>query len=235
MKKIFSKSVFCFLVCAQVAFAGDASELKIIGFSKEGKHLAFEVSGVQDGSGIPYREVYFVDVEQNDYLTSPMRFRGREGDGQSLGALRKQSEVEIAELLQLYRIDRDVQGQTLVYHPLSDLTGDGCHVRFSVFPGVFPPPSRYKYELFLEQKPTGDTCYELEAKIFTLKLRQGEMTKILQKDTRLPASRGCVYRYRIERVVMFERRIAVFLNIFQPGFEGPAIRHMVVTGSLEFE
>lgn len=235
MKFLIKNAVLC-LALASVAIAGDTSELRIIGFSKDGSHLAFEVSGVQDGSGIPYSEVYFIDVENNEFLTSPLKFRGREGyDHATLAALKQSAAAEVASQIQLFQIDQSEQGQTLVYHPLSDLTSDGCFVSFSAFPGIFPPPSHYKYHLYLEQKKTGDACFGLESKIFTLKLKQGNNVKILQQDTRLPASRGCAYQYRIERVVMFEKKLVVFLNVFRPGFEGPEIRHMVVTGTLSFE
>ena len=222
------------LLLAKVVFAGDASQLKIIGFSADGKYLAVEVSGVQDGSGIPYCEIYFIDVEKNDFAARALKLRGKEFDGSTLAGLQAQAASAIAEPLQNLQIDKNNQGQMLSDHPLSDLTSDGCHVRFSTLPGIFPAPSGYQYDLYLEQKSTGEKCFELETKIFALKLKQGEKTKILQQDRRLPASRGCVYKYRIERVVLFEKKIAVFLNLFKPGFEGPDIRHMVVTGSLAF-
>lgn len=226
--------LFVYLFAANLAFAGDSSQLKIIGFSKDGRYLAYEVSGVQDGSGIPYCEVYFIDVENNDFATRPFKLQGKESDSQNLANLQAQAATAIAKQLRDYQIDEKTQGQTLVYHPLSDLTSDGCYVRFSIYPGIYPPPSGYKYELYLEERFTGKKCFDLETKIFTMKLKQGQKTKILQADQRLPASRGCVYKYRIERVIVYENKIAVFLNIFLPGFEGPDVRHMVVTGGLEF-
>lgn len=222
------------LFAANLVFAGDASELKIIGFSKDGRYLAYEVSGVQDGSGIPYCEVYFIDVEKNDFATRPLKLQGKEFDDQTLADLQAQASSAIRKLLQDYQIDENIQGQTLVYHPLSDLTSDGCYVSFSIYPGIYPPPSGYKYGLFLEEQFTGKKCFDLDTKMFTLKLKQDQKTKILQADQRLPASRGCVYQYRIERVIVCEKNIAVFLNIFLPGFEGPDVRYMVVTGSMEF-
>lgn len=235
MMKLLVKIALLSTLLMPLLHAGDASDLKIIGFSRDGKHLAFEVYGVQDGSGIPYSEVHLIDIENNSYLASPLDFRGKEADGQTLAGLQQRAAAEVDSYLQQYGIDRSMQGQTLVYHPLSDLTSDGCRVSFSIFPGVFPPPSSYRYDIYLEQQKTGDTCFDLETRIFTLKLKQGGKVKILQKDTRLPASRGCAYKYRIERVVMIDKRIAVFLNVFRPGFEGPDIRHMVVTGTLAFE
>lgn len=181
MKFLIKNAVLC-LALASVAIAGDTSELRIIGFSKDGSHLAFEVSGVQDGSGIPYSEVYFIDVENNEFLTSPLKFRGREGDDHAtLAALQQSAAAEVASQIQLFQIDQSVQGQTLVYHPLSDLTSDGCFVSFSVFPGIFPPPSNYKYHLYLEQKKTGDSCFGLSPKFSPSSSSKGTMLKFCSK------------------------------------------------------
>ncbi|MFQ5632651.1 MAG: DUF2259 domain-containing protein, partial [bacterium] len=173
--------------------------------------------------------------EKNDFAARPLKLRGKEFDGSTLAGLQAQATNAMAEQLQTLQIDESNHGQTLINHPLSDLTTDGCHVRFTIFPGILPAPSGYQYDLYLEQQSAGKKCFELDAKIFALKLKQAKKTKILQQDKRLPASRGCVYKYRIERVVLYENKIAVFLNLFKPGFEGPDVRHMVVTGSLAFD
>ena len=56
----------------------------------------------------------------------------------------------------------------------------------------------------------------------------------LQKDADvLPKSRQCPYGYRIEQVYIYEGKIAVFLNVFGQGFEGPDMRYMVVTGEIQ--
>lgn len=214
--------------------AGDVAQLQILGFSPDGRYLAYEVSGVQDGSGSPYCEIYFIDVVRNEYAASPVRLRGRESESRQLAGLRQQAALSAAPSLQSLSIAAAVKGKALVHHPLTDLTSDGCYVKFSTFPGPPPGPGGSIYELVLEERPAGKSCFDLEAKIFTLRLQQGARTRILQHDTRLPASRGCVFRYRIERVIAYEQKIAVFLNTFLPGFEGPDVRYMVVTGELTF-
>ena len=60
--------------------------------------------------------------------------------------------------------------------------------------------------------------------------------QVLQKDGPLtPASRHCPYGYHIEQVYFYKDRLAVFINMFSQGFEGPDMRYMTVTGLLEYE
>jgi predicted secreted protein len=60
--------------------------------------------------------------------------------------------------------------------------------------------------------------------------------QVLQRDgDTVPGSRQCPYGYRIEQVYYYKNRLAVFLNVFGQGFEGPDMRYMAVTGLLEYE
>ena len=122
---------------------------------------------------------------------------------------------------------------TLVYHPLTDLSADGKSVRFTTSHGTMMPPPLSTYALELEESAAESPCSEFEPKKFTLSLAQGERRKVLQRDAKLPRSRKCAYRYRIEKVISHEQSLAVFLLVFKPGFEGPDVRHMVVTGTFE--
>lgn len=75
----------------------------------------------------------------------------------------------------------------------------------------------YKFEMMLQDN-TGHRAHELQ---------------ILQKDTDvLPKSRSCPVGYKIEQVYIYQNKIAVFLNVFSQGFEGPDMRYMVVTGEI---
>ena len=55
------------LISVVFASAGDYANLNFIGFSKDGRYLAFEEYGIQDGSGWAYSKFYFVDVAKNAY------------------------------------------------------------------------------------------------------------------------------------------------------------------------
>lgn len=51
-------------LAAASAWAGDFSTFQSLGFSPDGKVYAFEEFGIQDGSGFPYSNVYFIDTER---------------------------------------------------------------------------------------------------------------------------------------------------------------------------
>jgi predicted secreted protein len=58
-------------------------------------------------------------------------------------------------------------------------------------------------------------------------------SKVLQKDTTLPASRGCALRYRMRDVYLYSGIVAVFIIVYMQGFEGPDMRYMTVTRKLK--
>jgi predicted secreted protein len=56
----------------------------------------------------------------------------------------------------------------------------------------------------------------------------------LQKDRSVPKSRGsCPSGYGIENVYIYKKGIAVIVSYGMPGFEGPDVRHLIVTGKLK--
>ena len=71
----FSLALVVFLICITTARAGDFANLNFIGFSKDGRYLAFEEYGIQDGSGWAYSNFYFVDVAKNVYAAPSITIR----------------------------------------------------------------------------------------------------------------------------------------------------------------
>ena len=58
------------------ASAGDFAELNILGFSADGAVFAFEQYGVQDGSGFPYAERFYIDTGDDSFVSgTPIRVR----------------------------------------------------------------------------------------------------------------------------------------------------------------
>lgn len=103
----------------------------------------------------------------------------------------------------------------------------------------FAPNTTQFYELTLtsglakDAKNAGACKIELTLKDNT---RQREVPlQILQKDgDELPAGRQQAFGYKIEQVYVYQNKIAVFLNVFSPGFEGPEMHYMVVTGAIPY-
>jgi len=59
--------------------------------------------------------------------------------------------------------------------------------------------------------------------------------QVLQRDKTLPAVRGCVTAYTIEQVYFYNDNLAIFINVYTPGFPSSSMRYMAVTGRLEYE
>src|SRR5215470_8059679 len=68
MKRIrFLVCILSVMFAGSSAFAGDYADLTFIGFSADGRYLAFEESGTWDGAGGDYATTYFINVAKNTY------------------------------------------------------------------------------------------------------------------------------------------------------------------------
>src|SRR5690606_32743445 len=64
------------LLLSVAAGAGDMATVQILGFSDDGGIFAFEEYGVQDGSGFPYANRYYIDTANDTFLPgTPVRVR----------------------------------------------------------------------------------------------------------------------------------------------------------------
>ena len=64
------------LLLSVAARAGDMATVQILGFSDDGGIFAFEEYGVQDGSGFPYANRYYIDTANDTFLHgTPVRER----------------------------------------------------------------------------------------------------------------------------------------------------------------
>lgn len=241
-------------------WAGDAAQLNFIGFSADGKYLAFEQYGVTDGSAAPYSELHLINVADNHYLSKPLqadnieKFSPDELSEIPLDSLRKLNLSDNEKAINKYKLDKPQTGLHLIHHPLHDLGANPDEVTFS--PQI-PLGGRVfiRYQLSLtEEEDSSADCFDMgTAKRMTLKLinldlqesqeqakkddkepvsKQNPVT-ILQQDKKLPKARGCVLDYRIQDVYLYDdKHLAVLINQFKPGFEGQDMRYMVVTGKL---
>jgi predicted secreted protein len=214
--------------------AGDYAALNFIGFSKDGKYLAFEEYGTQDGSGFPYSNFYFVDVQKNSFVGKPFTFR-IDNETATEAATRKKARLAVAKRLQALKIVQGNTGKHIVSRLITDLAETDTF-KFAEEIGSFWHKGDYTLTLKkTEIKTTDCEVYELPTHLLnlTLKDNEGDKTFVLQKDETLPKSRGCALDYRVQEIFMYEGRIAVFINVFTPGFEGQDMSFMVVTGELK--
>lgn len=222
-------------------FAGDFANLNFIGFSKDGKFLAFEEYGTTDGAGFPYSNIYFINVESNSYAAAPVNIR-IEKESATEAQARSKAKFAAAKNLQSFKITAGNTGTHAVSHLLNDLSfyqeSPGA-IDTAHFAGIVASANYRKGDYELSLKPilteTKDCkVFERETYKMELTLRDNEnkTTRVLQKDADLPKTRGCATDYAIQEVYLYENHIAAFLNVFSPGFEGDDMRFMVVSGKL---
>lgn len=257
---MFSRMIYNFLLLslftASTVWAGDATKLHFIGFSEDGRYLAFQQYGTADGSGIPFSTLYFVDVKNNYYPKKQIETLDTTGE-KSEGKILQQNFDAGAGILRELGIIAGNQGQKVISHLFSDVGVELKTVRFAVgmpLAGLYyrtyaltleemksnkkclPSQRSRTYTLNLRERDGKKDCFGVgQSRMFTLYLHNENenASKILQKDRSLPFSRGCPLGYRIQDVYIYqEKYIAVFLNMFTPGFEGQDMRYLVVTGLL---
>ena len=113
MKKGLFLSVLFFISFA--LYAGDVSNLVILGFSKDGSKFAFGMHGIKDQTYQAYAEIYLVDATTNDFLehgvfrTSPTRATYAQDSKTVFLALQNRA----APYLKKYGISDSLQGRPL--------------------------------------------------------------------------------------------------------------------------
>lgn len=229
---------------ASPVMGGHFTHDRIIGFSEEGRYFAFETYGLQRGSGLPFSEVFVVDLEQNAWVT-----------GTPVSASRGETsmaEVEAAPFLALdatrteaWDNAQPVLRGLAIHRPATVLYAAGLGQAYQapqVTPVTIPNPD------FPMNDPWGAfsvrlTDVEVPAAVgycarpedlrgyrLEVLLPDGSET-ILHEDQRIPASRGCAQTYRLDAVVSAgfpqdDTPLVALISAWQQGFEGLA-RHVI--------
>lgn len=231
------------LTFGSIARAGDYATLNFVGFSKDGRYLAFEEYGVQDGSGFPYSSFYFIDVAKNSLAAPSINIR-LDNEQATETQARSRAKLKATATLRKLRIVTGNTGQLTVSRMLTDLNveapGSGKSQKINFAEIVGSMYRRGDHELVLnpiEVKVRAKACDYSDLPIYkfelSLKDKEADKTIILQKDGTLPNSRFCPIDYSIQFIYLYEDNIAVFLNTYNIGFEGPDMRYLVVTGKFK--
>ena len=205
---------------------GEAWQLELIGFSKNGAYVAFEQISCNDGEGLRYSETSFVSVKNNRLeaeITTHIDF-----ESMSLASAKLRT-LEVPTLMKKYGIIPGNQGRFIgITPPHRDTT-------ISEFFAL-----DRSYGLSIALKPavyTRDDRCTKAPQLLIVKLSVGGRTRDLQRDTRLPDSRACAYGYEMRSAHLYGRSLAVFVS-YQTlpaswgSGQGADIRWMVVTGLL---
>ena len=230
------------LAISRPGLAGDRDQLEFLGFSRGGQFAAYEIHGISDGSGFPYSEVFVIEVEKNVYSGGPYYARGDDAgasDKESdklLKETRRKASSKAQNHLKKVGIDGSAKGKLLVHHPRSDVGTDSKTVRFMINDELPNGGDTMRLELS-ESAISLPGCDSLGVKASLLELglmsEQSKRKIALQKDERVPSSRGCAYDYRIESVHYHPAgSLLVFVSYLRPGYEGPDRKYLAVSGKL---
>ncbi|MCP8893554.1 DUF2259 domain-containing protein [Shinella daejeonensis] len=190
------------LLLAGGATAGDFSTFRPIGFSDDGSVFAFEEFGIQDGSGFPYSNIYFIDTEKDAFLAgTPIRIR-LDDEAAGLDDARAESREKARPLVERHRLFSN-PGVLAAFNPMGEITADRHRIEY--LPHAVEPTPGGSYALALDEIALDlpEKCTNLTpegGKGFRLRLvrRDGEdIDRTIHEDARIPDSRHCPLSYQI--------------------------------------
>jgi predicted secreted protein len=224
---------------AMPASAGDVAELEILGFSKDGGVFAFEEYGVQDGSGFPYANRYYIDTTDDSFLKgTPIRVR-LDDETATLDAARLQARQKGEAIVSATELTAN-RGITAGFNPVTELSADPFRMVVNprpIFSPVDPPLEFRLDEIGMNDTERCQSLGEINGfRLLRVEAKDGGQTHLLHEDKSIPQSRGCPNGYRIGAVQTFSldslSAYAVLIAVRQYGFEGPDFRWIAVTGRL---
>ena len=230
------------MMSASPALAGDAATLEILGFSADGGIFAFEEHGVQDGSGFPYANRFYINTADDSFMPgTPVRVRiddeqASEADARAQAAQQGEAVVPAAVLAQN-------PGFTAGRNALTELSADPGRMRFYPRPVFTPIDAPIEIRAANIPLAPSETCAAMGDAAGLSLVQVSENPAIparilhLDKD-RIPSSRGCAHGYSLAAIQTFypesgQAVFAVVVAVESYGFEGPDHRYMAVTARLE--
>ena len=233
-------SLAAMLFLPAIVHAGDAAEVTILGFSPDGGMFAFEEYGVQDGSGFPYSNRFYIDTSTDSFVSgTPIRVR-IEDETASLNDARAQAKTQ-GEAVIADAVLTENRGYTAGWNAITELSADFS--RMAVNPRPVFAPIDAPVEFRLEDVPlVAPTMCEGFGAIMGYRLTRigttdGDTTRLVHEDSSIPGSRGCPLGYGIGGLQIFypssgDPVFALMISMRQVGFEGPDHRWLAVAGRL---
>lgn len=227
------------LAAPLAAHAGDVAELEILGFSQDGSVFAFEEYGVQDGSGFPYANRYYINTADDSFLKgTPIKVR-LDDENATLEAARLQARQKGEAIVKQDELTAN-RGITAGFNPVTELSADPFRMVVNPRPIFFPVDDPLEFrldEIGMNNTEGCESQGEINGfRLLRIEAKAGGKTELLHEDKSIPKSRGCPNGYRIGAVQTFSPQglsaYAVLIAVRQYGFEGPDYRWIAVTGRL---
>lgn len=225
-------SILAVALCAAPALAGDRALFEAIGYSPDGRYLAFEEYGIQDGSGFPFSNIHVLDVVADRWVPgAPFSVR-LDDEIEQLAKARTEARAKAAGVLEDFNISQPVD---LLALNGDGEPGDGLTLSYGYAGYGMTEAAEVKtltldtFPLESMAMPCGD--YTEEATVGFALLRDGIE---LHRDTSLPRSRGCALGYKLYAVTapaFFDPpdpAMVAIISVYPLGFEGPDRRFIAV-------
>ena len=235
---------YLFLTCLAIfsfpGFSADQAWFQMMGFSEDGDYAAWQMGGVQDGSGFQWIDFRILSTDSSVQVDRYYHVWEDSDDELPSEADLAPSEAEILELCRKYDIQSGIHNPPLVFHPLTDLGANGDSVLFCLdtyspmycseeilmtisllpaemeegYPDWFPSPVTPILQVFQDSDSTSSLFFREEA---------------------FPEQSTMDYDYNIAAVFrnpVIDNSLLVVLHSTRPGFEGSDGRFRVVCGSI---
>lgn len=222
---------------ADAASAGDFAAFQPIGFSADGSVFAFEEYGIQDGSGFPYSNIFFIDTRKDTFLSgTPIRLRV-DAENTSLAKVRAQNAEKAAALVQKFDLGTN-PGLLAAFNPVTEAESAPHRLTYRQY--AVDPPVGGDFTLTLDEIPLAPSalCKDVtpQSTGFRLAFQTEDGTasaRVLHADTSIPDSRKCPTGYRIGGIMVHhplqgEAVHVVLVQVLSFGFEGSDGRWIAV-------
>lgn len=221
MKRIGAIFLLVLAAGTGAAIAGDAAELKILGFSRDGRYFAFEQSGATDAG--TFSRITTMDVGANRPRKGSS-FSYREEKPSRVTSRVKRIRAAASRLIRRLRISQKgfmtVSIRGIQFEPFEEASRKSL-----ALPSNWFGPETW---LVLHQFKMAQRCKNTDTNPigFALTLERKDARPIqLTHDMTIPASRGCPTHYRIaeahaRRLKDGSNALAVIVENFAPEFEG---------------
>jgi predicted secreted protein len=222
------------LLCGGPAWAAGTAALDVIGFSPDGRYFAFEQYGHEDASGFPYWDIFVIDLEKNEWVGKPVTL-WLEADGATLAEAREKARAEAAAVLKQANVI--APAEILAANPANEVLAVRESLAFDRWYRSWGSRADDKgtelgrHELKVENValPRPAACHEEDGETYGFALTHRRIddgvTRLIHKDTRIPASRGCPVTHDIAAVVAQTGypktdRLVAIVGVYAKGFEG---------------
>lgn len=238
LRSIITVMPICLFLISTSALSEDQAWFRMVGFSTDGAYAAWEMGGIQDGSGFQWIELEILDTESS-LQVERYRYVWDKRVDELPGEADVASIQEIIDnLCEDYEIQSNNYDDPLIYHHLTDLSVRGDSVVFCLecysprynsgeillTLSLSPADVKQSYPDWFAS-PVTPVLYIVkngERKLFfSEELVQGQYTMNFEYGI------AAVYRNPVIREFLL-----VVLNATRPGFEGPDGRFRVVSGCI---